>query len=118
MLPLTLESRRRTGIEPARELVAPSTVLKTAEPTRTRTPPPGDYPREVSGRYATSIRWRLEPCARGGRVDHPHVALLVGEGSLRGERLLPPVRDHVLGRRPVSSTSCWLVTSSWPAVTY
>jgi hypothetical protein len=26
--------RRRTGIEPARELVAPSTVLKTAEPTR------------------------------------------------------------------------------------
>jgi hypothetical protein len=34
MLPLTLEERRRTGIEPARELVAPSTVLKTAEPTR------------------------------------------------------------------------------------
>src|SRR5213593_1812681 len=27
-------SRRRTGIEPARELVAPSTVLKTAGPTR------------------------------------------------------------------------------------
>src|SRR4029077_9400920 len=26
--------RRRTGIEPARELVAPSTVLKTAGPTR------------------------------------------------------------------------------------
>jgi hypothetical protein len=28
------QQRRRTGIEPARELVAPSTVLKTAEPTR------------------------------------------------------------------------------------
>jgi hypothetical protein len=27
-------SRRRTGIEPARELVAPSSVLKTAGPTR------------------------------------------------------------------------------------
>src|SRR5439155_13370092 len=27
-------TRRRTGIEPARELVAPSTVLKTAGPTR------------------------------------------------------------------------------------
>jgi hypothetical protein len=29
-----LSSRRRTGIEPARELIAPSSVLKTAGPTR------------------------------------------------------------------------------------
>jgi hypothetical protein len=29
-----LSTRRRTGIEPARELVAPSTILKTAGPTR------------------------------------------------------------------------------------
>ena len=32
--PLVTAWRRRTGIEPARELVAPSTVLKTAGPTR------------------------------------------------------------------------------------
>src|SRR6266566_5380842 len=66
---LDLFERRRTGIEPARELVAPSTVLKTAGPTRNpdASTPEGN-PRLGCGNYGSGI-------LRPGQDDHLSLVL-------------------------------------------
>jgi PAS domain-containing protein len=70
-----LSTRRRTGIEPARELVAPSSVLKTAGPTRN--PDASTVEDSGAGSMAPLVYGRVvtEPAPQKQR----HIALILAK---------------------------------------
>ena len=63
--------RRRTGIEPARPRSSASSVLKTAPPTRTKTPPPATLLRSglrrSDARRSPALQQTLHCCRAGER---------------------------------------------------
>src|SRR5207248_11348560 len=106
--------RRRTGIEPARELVAPSTVLKTAGPTRN---PDASVVERNRSRGAGSGRIRAASGvfahARLGCRSHGSGLLRPGQDDHLALVLARPVATALPSRHGLARTaSAWCVCAA------